>query len=108
MRTVYIANDGTQFDDEYECQDYEFKLEHPHLKEILMFDKNKQPLDDIFSEDTYGNVYEIYVPTRETVRDLQALSVYTGFCEYEKIEDPGTYIYEDADGYNGYFRKLGD
>ena len=29
MRVVYIANDETQFDDGFDCEDYEWRLNHP-------------------------------------------------------------------------------
>ena len=28
MKTIYEANDGTQFEDKFECEDYEWKLDH--------------------------------------------------------------------------------
>ena len=36
MKTIYIADDGKQFEDEYECINYEFCISHPHLKTIDM------------------------------------------------------------------------
>lgn len=40
MRTVYIADDGKQFEDEYECEHHEFKLKHPHLQTIEAYNKD--------------------------------------------------------------------
>ena len=42
MKIIYIADDGTQFDDEYACKDYEWKLNHPHLKDVHIFDKKRK------------------------------------------------------------------
>lgn len=38
MRTIYVADDGSIFDDEYECKDYEWELDHPHLKDVSVYD----------------------------------------------------------------------
>ena len=38
MKIIYIAEDGTQFDDEFECESYEGKLNHPYLKNIVFYD----------------------------------------------------------------------
>ena len=65
MRTVYIADDGKEFDDEWECKDYEWKLNHHHLNDVRLYDKDEMMLRDIFSEDTYNNVVKIIVPTRK-------------------------------------------
>ena len=54
MRTVYIADDGKEFDDEWECKDYEWKLNHHHLNDVRFYDKDEMRLRDIFSEDTYN------------------------------------------------------
>ena len=35
MKILYQADDGTRFDNEWDCEDYENKLNHPYLKNIL-------------------------------------------------------------------------
>lgn len=39
MRTIYIAVDNKEFDNEFECERYEWLLKHPHLKDIKCYDK---------------------------------------------------------------------
>ena len=34
MRIIYVADDGKQFDDEYECLNYEWRAAHPYLKDV--------------------------------------------------------------------------
>lgn len=92
MRIVYIADDGTQFDDEFECNAYEWKLNHSHLKDIGFFDEDGNivsgsPFDDAH----YNKVETIVIPNEKALRDLQALAEYTGFCDYDNINAIGTW-----------------
>ena len=52
MRTVYIADDGKEFDDEYECEHYEWKLKHPNLTFVTLFDKDKNVIKTLFGSGT--------------------------------------------------------
>lgn len=54
--------DGCEIGDEWECKDYEWKLNHHHLNDVRLYDKDEMRLRDIFSEDTYNNVVKIIVP----------------------------------------------
>ena len=54
--TKYVADDGTEFEDEFECMDYESKLSLTyHKNDFILFDDDKCPLslEDIKSEDVY-------------------------------------------------------
>ena len=95
MRIVYIADDGKEFDDEFDCIDYEWKLNHPSLNDVHLYDKDSNELDDMFSENTYGAVMKIIIPSESAVRDLQKLGDYTGYCCYEWIDEPGEWIWDD-------------
>lgn len=95
MRTIYIADDGTQFDNVYECEDYEFQLGHPHLKEICCYDKDGKELPNLFSQDTYTDVVVITVPSDEAAKELQELAKYTGFCFYEHVTKQGTWVFHE-------------
>lgn len=94
MRIKYIADDGTEFDDETLCEDYEWKLNHPHLKDIHVFDEGGNEFKDIFSEDTYNQSAKIVVDTIEAVKDLQDLGIYTGYNCYEDIDDVGEWVFD--------------
>ena len=94
MRVVYIADDGKEFDDEFECEEYEWILKHPHLKEIKCYDKIGKPLENIVSEDTYNRCERIVVPTEECVAELSELADYAGFCDYSDITEPGIWLFD--------------
>ena len=95
MKTIYIADDGTQFDDKYECEDYEWQLNHPYLKDVHAFDKDGNEFEDIFSEDTYNYSAKIIVTSDEGLKDLQALTDYAGYCCYGYIDRVGEWEFDD-------------
>lgn len=96
MRIIYIADDGTQFNDEYDCKDYEWKLKHPHLKDIHIFDKDGKEFEDVLSDDAYNYSAKIVVTSSEAVKDLQALANYTGYCYYEHINKVGEWRFDES------------
>ena len=95
MTTIYIADDGTQFDNRVECEDYEWKLNHPHLKDVHIFDKNGNEFEDVFAEDTYNYSEKIVVTNDEAIKDLQDLARYTGYCYYNHIDKVGEWIFDE-------------
>lgn len=97
MRVVYIADDGKEFDDKYDCEDYEWKLNHSGLNDVRMYDKDNNELENIFSQDTYEIVMKIVIPSENSVKDLQDLGRYTGFGSYEDINEPGEWVWCDED-----------
>lgn len=96
MKIIYIADDGTQFDDETDCEDYEWKLYHPHLKDVRVFDKDGNEFTNIFEEDTYNYSEKVIVPTDEAAKELQDLADYTGYCYYSHINKAGTWIFDNV------------
>ena len=106
MKILYIADDGTQFEDEWECADYEWRLTHPHLKEIKFLNAaGELLLSDPLKEITYNNAETVIVPNEEALQDLQDMTDYTGFCEYNDINSIGTWNHYDNSMCNCGFRK---
>ena len=101
MRVVYIADDGKEFDDEYECIDYEWKLKRPHLShltDIKFYDKDDNELTDIFSEEAYSITELVVVLDEIALKELQEFADYTGFCCYEDITECGEWIFNYDEG----------
>ena len=69
MKVIYIADDGKEFDNEYDCESYEWKLNHTHLNEICFYDKDGNKLNDAYSENTYNNAERIIVPNENAVKE---------------------------------------
>ena len=107
MRTVYIADDGKEFDNEFECEHYEWMLNHPHLNDIKCYDKDGKLFEDIMADDTYEYCQMVVVPTDECAKELSDLADYTGYCYYEYITEAGTWVFEE-NGTDGKFVKVGD
>lgn len=97
MRIVYIADDGKEFDDEYECKDYEWKLNYPHIENVRLYGKHNKKLGDIFSEKTYCEVQKIIISDEKALNDFQDLAKYTGFCCYEDIIECGEWKFSDEE-----------
>lgn len=95
MKVIYIADDGKEFDDEYDCKEYEWKLNHPYLKDVLFYDEHNEVLGDIMSENTYSIADKIIVPNTKSLKDLQELADYCGFCCYEDIVECGEWIFDN-------------
>lgn len=94
MRTVYIADDGKQFEDEYECEHHEFELKHPHLQTIEAYNKDGEKMTDLLDEDTYNNCEKIILHSEEELSDLQYAADYFGFYSYCDIDEVGEWIFD--------------
>lgn len=111
MRKVelYIAEDGTSFEEEYKCKEYELKcsIDNGTLKDYLfLYDEEGIPIDiptsiyDI-SLDTLDRVYYIVIKSVEAYNLLEYLSNYYGYIcpdEYnvEKYNYNCAYFYDDG------------
>lgn len=95
MRTLYIADDGKNYEDEYECRNYEFCISHPHLKTIELYDRHGKKLTNPLDEDTYFNFTKIVVHSEEELTDLYEAADYAGFSGYYDIKDVGTWIFDE-------------
>ena len=107
MRILYIADDGKEFDNEFECEHYEWLQNHPHLNDIKCYDKDGKLFEDIMADDTYNYCQKVVVPTDECAKELSDLADYTGYCYYSHIIEAGTWVFEEK-GMDGKFVKVGD
>ena len=94
MRIIYIADDGTEFDDKFDCKDYEWKLNHPHLKDVHIFDKYGTEFKDIFMQASYDYSSKIIITNEEALKDFQEFVKYTGFISYESIDKIGEWKFD--------------
>lgn len=94
MKTLYIADDGKQFEDEYECINYEFDILHPHLKTIELYNGNNEKLTDPLDEDTYSSFTKIIIHSEEELIDLYCAADYAGFTGYYDIKGVGTWVFD--------------
>ena len=109
MRVVYIANDGTEFDDEWDCEVYEAGIEHAGLLDIEFYDVNEQlyQIDklSIYDEWVYYKAEKVVIPTQKVYDDFAWLTEKTGWCEWEDITEPGIWVRHEDDLGNAKWRK---
>lgn len=73
MEVIYRANDGTEFDDEYECRTHERVLKEQELLNsgIIFLDSYREKIDTpIYNSET---IYHMYFPTVESMKILNKI-----------------------------------
>ena len=106
MKIIYEAFDGTQFDDEFKCEDYEWRKEHNEmLKDLTFYDKDGKILEDKLSEETYNKVMIIDVYNINALQAIQDIANYTGFLCYDAINSTGFWTWNEE---NSEFEKNSD
>ena len=107
MKIIYEAFDGTQFDNEFDCEDYEWKLNHKEsLKDLIFYDKDEKVMTDSkLSEDVYSKVMKIEVLSNYGVQALKDIADYTGFCCYDVINSTGVWTWSKE---NEKFEKISE
>lgn len=100
METVYRACDGRIFEDSYDCIVYEEQFRWPHLKEVIIYDKNGNPLpeNDNATDTSYNESQRVVIPTEAACDDFMDMVNDRGFSAYITIDCPGTWVYDDDVG----------
>ena len=110
MRVVYIANDGTKFDDQWDCEVYEASIKHNNLFDIELYDDNGHPyrIDklSIFDDWIYYKAEKVVIPTQKAYEDFVWLTEETGWCEWEDITEFGTWVRHEDECLNAEWRKI--
>ena len=107
MRVIYIADDGKEFDNEFECEHYEWILNHPNLKDIKIYDKRTGELfDDIMSnDDAYQYGDKVVIPTELALKEFHDWAEYGGYCDAYQITETGTWLFNEDENV---YEKVGD
>ena len=97
MTTIYRADDGREFTNHFDCEEYEFHIYYDEMlkkcgHEIHAY-KGETELDMSFenAEQTYNEVETLVIETERAVKFLQELYPWYGF---EYPEEVGTYYYD--------------
>ena len=114
MKIIYEADDGTRFDDRFDCEFYEETKRHHHLKDVTFYDKEGKPYsidgngyDDWVDDRIYYECYGIDIHNDEELEDVIWLGEYTGWCEfYEFFNEPGHWMRKEDDMGNGYWEVV--
>lgn len=102
MRILYIADDGTEFDNEFDCEHYEEIKRHNKINDVEVYDAddNRVLFDSVYNDAFYNNAEKIIIHTEEEVEDILWLAEYTGWCEFEQLTSVGTWV-RRQEGWNG-------
>lgn len=94
---TYVAFDGTRFDDEFDCMDYEFTSQMKDCK-IRAYDNKRHRVNNWYDIDGYSNVHRIIVSDEKDLDDIRRVCEYAGI--YNEVNSIGTWVYdEDEDNW---------
>lgn len=102
--TYYVANDGTQFDDEEECYQYEVDLIAQEINArgmVKMYD-SKQNVLDIADIQSYEECYYVWVGDDLACDELYKIwdAIECGFEQPNFWHKTGLWMYKDEDWLN--------
>lgn len=90
MRSIFIADDGTEFDDEDDCLEYEASAVLKN-DSIMLFDEECNRITNVRDLD---NVYYGYFKTPEDATTAKELIYeWVGTCSVQSIDDAGYWAY---------------
>lgn len=96
MRILYIANDGTEFENEWDCEAYEEAQNHPEITNVVFYDKNNCPYkvgSDLFDDDIYNDCEKVLIHDEKEYEAFQWLARECGWCEFQnQIKSPGLWV----------------
>jgi len=96
MKIIYQAFDGKNFDNEENCEIYEFKKIHPSLFTINFYDEENKLFrissekDDFLNDKIYYTAEKVEIHNTAELSDFLLWSKDCGWCEFEEqINDIG-------------------
>lgn len=112
MKIIYQAFDEKSFENEEDCEVYEFKKLHPNLFTIDFYDaENKlfhlsKDRDNLWNDITYYTAEKVEIHNTAELSDFLLLSKETGWCEFEEqINEVGFWERTEDEVGNGIWVK---
>lgn len=68
--TKYVADDGTEFDDEWDCRHYEWQGDFHGKAKFQMLDVGREKLDPMDAEN-YSDAYYLFFPSHDAIRQCK-------------------------------------
>ena len=101
MREVkyYLADDGTKFENEKECVQYESQQKlKEHINDFQFFDRNKNPIPIEEADEMKVDIIVINTPAAATYVGewFEDRGCYNPFCDCEFEHEVGTWVYGDT------------
>lgn len=97
MRVIFEAFDGTQFEDEDECKDYELDCEAKKVEnEIVLLDQYGGVITDSYAKIDFDRVFTIAVRNAEAAELLTKIFDEAGICGPKNgFEENTVYWWDD-------------
>lgn len=92
MKIIYIADDGTQFDNRIDCEEYEQRSFEEEIN-IKIFDYQNYLIPSSQIAIDYDYVYKIIIFDMKDLEDIKRIQQYYGF--YPDVNSIGTWIYNE-------------
>lgn len=102
METIYRANDGKEFKNYYECENYEWELENPDIKKVKIYDYKGNGIESIYSQESYDKADKVIIPDEYALKCFLIFANFMGFYSYKDIDSPGIWKWNG----NNYFEKI--
>ena len=104
MEIIYRSNDGTLFDNEFDCLLYEEIKTFGHIYSIEFFTKHNKIFitkDNLFDDQNYYYCEKVIIHNQEELTEFIRLADYCGWCEfYEQINAPGVWVRTEENRYS--------
>ena len=68
--TKYVADDGTEFDDEYDCREYEWQQTFDRTIQFVLLDGRRRRLDPVETS-SYEDTWFIFIPNETAYHQLR-------------------------------------
>ena len=99
-KTLYVTDDGTQFENKFDAMDYCTWQKIKVLStRVIFYDRhfNKLPFvrAELGHDGFYGKVWFVDVHAKDEVRALHELSEYTGWCGFSDIDGVGMWKWNE-------------
>jgi len=107
-RITYIAYDGTEFEDEFDCINHEMICDLCKSTLEMYIGDKEVCKDDMITDETYNAVTKITVNSEYDLELLRRLESEYGFISYCDINNVGTWIFKESDAFHGNFIKAKD
>lgn len=106
MKIIYIADDGKEFKDKIECENYEWILCHQNINRIQLYDEEGRIIEkSILDQETYDLTHKVIVPDDYALKDFLELADYMGWVDFKYINSCGKWIWESYGLYDYRFKK---
>ena len=92
MKLMYVADDGMQFDSEWDCMLHEHEC-FMRTVAIKAIDSDGRQIADLSADDDFNRVQKIYIETRDELNQIRRIDQWCGF--YGEIDAIGVWKWDD-------------